>query len=244
MNHQQTSIFGAIGSPIKNRSPTKNATTPNNKKSQNRSNSPKTNRRQKQIGFKDDTSAEFFVGGLNKEKTRDELFRELSNVRMRNGAKLYVKKFNMPKINAYKDDKNRIICTPGYAFVTASCVWMAQEIIKSGCLYLNGYKAEVKSVSAVKRLNSKKNEFERKRFSRQDSSYEPTKLVIHGENGNFEDRCDIKIESSKVEDTKQQQSSSIFEKIGNFDDFNDKCTIFDDFQTTFHFSSPQEMKKQ
>lgn len=239
MNHQKTSIFGAIGSPIKN------TTTPNNKKSHNRSSSPKTNRKQKQIGFKDDTSAEFFIGGLNKERTRDELFRELSNVRMRNGAKLYVKKFNMPKINAYKDDKHRIICTPGYAFVTASCAWMAQEIIKSGCLYLNGYKAEVKSIQAVKRLNSKKNEFERKRFSRNDSSYESTvtKFVTHHENRNFEDRCDIKIQSSKVEESKQDQTSSIFEKIENFEDFSEKCTIFDDFQTTFHFSSPQELKK-
>ena len=103
----------------------------------------------------------------------------------------------------------------------------------------------MKSIQAVKRLNSKKNEFERKRFSRNESSYESTvtQIVTHEETRNFEDRCDIKIESSKVDEKKHQQTSSIFEKIENFDDFSEKCTIFDDFQTTFHFSSPQEMKK-
>jgi len=154
------------------------------------------------ILYKDDTSSEFFIGGLNKEKTRDELFRELSNIRLKNGDRLYVRKFNMPKINAYKDDKNRIICTPGYAFVTTKYPWMAQELIVAGTILLNGFKAEIKSIQAVKRLNSKKNEFEKKR---------DLKAVIGSGNN----------PSVFGESHQETNNNSIFDKL----DFGSKCGL-------------------
>ena len=128
--------------------------------------SPKKQSKTSNFVFKDETVSEFFIGGLNKQKTRDELFRELSGVKLRNGEKIYIRRFNMPKINAYRDGQNRLICTPGYAFVTTRYAWMAQELIKSGQVLLNGQKAEIKSIQAVKRLNSKKNELEKKRAVR------------------------------------------------------------------------------
>merc|ERR1712223_41195 len=115
------------------------------------------------FSYDDDTSSEFFIGGLNKEKTRDELFRQLCNVTLSNGQKLYVKKFNMPKINAYKDSQNRVICTPGYAFITTKDSWMAQELVKKGFIMMDGFKVEIKSIQAAKRLSSKKNEMEKKK---------------------------------------------------------------------------------
>merc|ERR1712223_1240241 len=78
-------------------------------------------------------------------------------------VKLYVKKFNMPKINAYKDSQNRVICTPGYAFITTKDSWMAQELVKKGFIMMDGFKVEIKSIQAAKRLSSKKNEMEKKK---------------------------------------------------------------------------------
>lgn len=228
-----SSIFGAIGGPVSSPSAkvtqetkefkeTKESKETNESKltkeptnfSQNYilpKNSPKKNRASQKhtkmnILYKDDTSSEFFIGGLNKEKTRDELFRELSNIRLKNGDRLYVRKFNMPKINAYKDDKNRIICTPGYAFVTTKYPWMAQELILAGTILLNGFKAEIKSIQAVKRLNSRKNEFEKKRDLKSD-----LKAVIgSGRNP-----------SVFQESQQETNNNSIFDKL----DFDSKCGL-------------------
>lgn len=67
-----------------------------------------------------ETTNEFFVGNLNKQKTRDEIFQDLTNINIEClNENLYISKFNMPKFNARKDAHGHLLLNLGYAFVTA-----------------------------------------------------------------------------------------------------------------------------
>jgi len=117
--------------------------------------------------YSDDTSSEFFAGNLNKYKTRDELFHDLTNIYIEClQENLYIKKFNMPKFTARKEG-NKYVCNPGYAFVTARRPEMAAELIER-CrkLKLEGEKGiplgdgsfvDIKPISAVKRVAANQN---------------------------------------------------------------------------------------
>merc|ERR1712206_71412 len=66
-----------------------------------------------------DTTNEFFVGNLNKTKTRDEIFQDLTKIKIDClDENLYISKFNMPKFNARKDQEGNLLLNLGYAFVT------------------------------------------------------------------------------------------------------------------------------
>jgi hypothetical protein len=108
-----------------------------------------------------DTSCEFFAGNLNKYKTRDELFHDLTTLWIEIlGEHLYIRKFNMPKFTARKEG-NKYVCNPGYAFVTAKRPEMATELIdrcnklkekgEKGIPLGDGSFVDIKPISAVKR---------------------------------------------------------------------------------------------
>jgi len=107
------------------------------------------------------TESEFFVGNLNKTKTRDEIFKELTaqiTIDSLGGEHLYIKKFNMPKFNARKDKDGTLLLNLGYAFITTSKREMAQELIKRGRMKLeDGTDIEFKPIEKCKRLKANEN---------------------------------------------------------------------------------------
>jgi len=106
------------------------------------------------FSFNYETRNEFFVGNLNKTKTRDEIFKELTAIYIDSlGKCLYIKKFNMPKFNARRDSNGNLILNSGYAFVTTSEQEMAMELIKLGRLKMkDGTDLEFKPINKAKRL--------------------------------------------------------------------------------------------
>jgi len=107
-----------------------------------------------------ETSSEFFVGNLNKTKTRDEIFQDLTKIKIDclNGEFLYIKKFNMPKFNARKDQDGNLLLNLGYAFVTTSKPEMAQELINKKRMKLDdGSDIEFKPINKSKRLVANQN---------------------------------------------------------------------------------------
>jgi len=108
------------------------------------------------FGVKIETSNEFFVGNLNKTKTRDEIFQDLTNIEIEClKEKLYITKFNMPKFNARKDQNGNLLLNLGYAFVTTKKPEMAQELIRKKRMLLeDGTDIEFKPISKTKRLQA------------------------------------------------------------------------------------------
>merc|ERR1712117_937193 len=107
-----------------------------------------------------ETSSEFFVGNLNKTKTRDEIFQDLTKIKIDclNGEFLYIKKFNMPKFDARKDQDGNLLLNLGYAFVTTSKPEMAQELINKKRMKLDdGSDIEFKPINKSKRLVANQN---------------------------------------------------------------------------------------
>merc|ERR1712151_196964 len=110
------------------------------------------------FGFK--TSSEFFVGNLNKTKTRDEIFQDLTKIKIDclDGERLYISKFNMPKFNARKDNEGKLLLNLGYAFVTTRKPEMARELIQKKRMKLeDGSDIEFKPINRNKRLVANQN---------------------------------------------------------------------------------------
>jgi len=102
-----------------------------------------------------DTSSEFFVGNLNKRKTRDEIFKELKTIPIDclDGEPLYITKFNMPKFNARRNEEGDLLLNLGYAFVTTRKPEMAQELIEKRRMKMeDGTDLEFKPINGNKRL--------------------------------------------------------------------------------------------
>jgi len=106
-----------------------------------------------------ETTCEFFVGNLNKQKTRDEIFQDLTNIKIDClNENLYISKFNMPKFNARKDANGHLLLNLGYAFVTAKKPEMAAEMIKRKRVQLtDGSDIEIKAVCRTKRMTANAN---------------------------------------------------------------------------------------
>merc|ERR1711976_582658 len=104
------------------------------------------------IAFDLETSSEFFVGNLNKTKTRDEIFQDLTKIYIEClKENLYISKFNMPKFNARKDQNGNLLLNLGYAFVTTKRPEMAQELIRKKRMLLeDGTDIEFKPISKTK----------------------------------------------------------------------------------------------
>jgi len=112
------------------------------------------------LSFVSETSSEFFVGNLNKTKTRDEIFQDLTKIKIErlNGENLYISKFNMPKFNARKDQDGNLLLNLGYAFVTTRKPEMAQELIEKKRMKLDdGSDIEFKPINKSKRLVANQN---------------------------------------------------------------------------------------
>merc|ERR1711893_158449 len=111
------------------------------------------------ITFDLETSSEFFVGNLNKTKTRDEIFQDLTKIYIEClGENLYISKFNMPKFNARKDQDGTLLLNLGYAFVTTKKPEMAQELIRKKRMKLgDGSDIEFKPINRNKRLVANQN---------------------------------------------------------------------------------------
>merc|ERR1712117_305208 len=112
------------------------------------------------ITFDLETSSEFFVGNLNKTKTRDEIFQDLTKIKIDclDGENLYISKFNMPKFNARKDADGKLLLNLGYAFVTTRKPEMAQELIQKRRMKLeDGSDIEFKPINRNKRLVANQN---------------------------------------------------------------------------------------
>merc|ERR1711976_457380 len=111
------------------------------------------------ITFDLETSSEFFVGNLNKTKTRDEIFQDLTRIYIDClNEYLYISKFNMPKFNARKDRDGTLLLNLGYAFVTTKKPEMAQELIRKKRMKLDdGSDIEFKPINRNKRLVANQN---------------------------------------------------------------------------------------
>jgi len=112
------------------------------------------------LSFDLETSSEFFVGNLNKTKTRDEIFQDLTKIKIDclDGETLYISKFNMPKFNARKDNDGKLLLNMGYAFVTTRKPEMAQELIQKKRMKLeDGSDIEFKPINRNKRLVANQN---------------------------------------------------------------------------------------
>jgi len=112
------------------------------------------------LKFVSETISEFFVGNLNKTKTRDEIFQDLTKIKIDrlNGENLYISKFNMPKFNARKDQDGNLLLNLGYAFVTTRKPEMAQELIEKKRMKLDdGSDIEFKPINKNKRLVANQN---------------------------------------------------------------------------------------
>ena len=83
-------------------------------------------------------SKEIFVGNLNKTKTRDEVYHSLCNIDiMATKSKLYIAKFDMPKLNARRDKECNLILNKGFAFITTPEETMATELVKRKIVVLD-----------------------------------------------------------------------------------------------------------
>merc|ERR1712233_223700 len=112
------------------------------------------------LSFDLETSSEFFVGNLNKTKTRDEIFQDLTKIKIDclDGERLYISKFNMPKFNARKDNEGKLLLNLGYAFVTTRKPEMARELIQKKRMKLDdGSDIEFKPINKNKRLVANQN---------------------------------------------------------------------------------------
>merc|ERR1712117_203509 len=112
------------------------------------------------LSFDLETSSEFFVGNLNKTKTRDEIFQDLTKIKIDclGGENLYISKFNMPKFNARKDQDGTLLLNLGYAFVTTRKPEMAKELIQKRRMKLeDGSDIEFKPINRNKRLVANQN---------------------------------------------------------------------------------------
>merc|ERR1711877_53010 len=112
------------------------------------------------LTFDLETSSEFFVGNLNKTKTRDEIFQDLTKIKIDSlgGENLYISKFNMPKFNARKDQDGNLLLNLGYAFVTTRKPEMAKELIQKRRMKLeDGSDIEFKPINKNKRLVANQN---------------------------------------------------------------------------------------
>jgi hypothetical protein len=112
------------------------------------------------LTFDLETSSEFFVGNLNKTKTRDEIFQDLTKIKIDclDGENLYISKFNMPKFNARKDQDGNLLLNLGYAFVTTRKPEMARELIQKRRMKLeDGSDIEFKPINRNKRLVANQN---------------------------------------------------------------------------------------
>jgi len=110
--------------------------------------------------YNSETNSEFFVGNLNKTKTRDEIFQDLTKIEIEclGGENLYISKFNMPKFNARKDQDGNLLLNLGYAFVTTRKPEMAQELIEKKRMKLpDGSDIEFKPINKNKRLVANQN---------------------------------------------------------------------------------------
>jgi hypothetical protein len=105
------------------------------------------------------TQNEFFVGNLNKQKTRDDIFQDLTKIQIESlGEPLYISKFNMPKFNARKDQNGNLLLNLGYAFVTTKTHEMARWMIEQKRIKLeDGSDIEIKPISKTKRLTANQN---------------------------------------------------------------------------------------
>merc|ERR1712141_205950 len=105
------------------------------------------------------TNNEFFVGNLNKQKTRDEIFQDLTSIHIEPlEENLYISKFNMPKFNARKDQEGNLLLNLGYAFVTTRKPEMARELIQKKRMKLDdGSDIEFKPINRNKRLVANQN---------------------------------------------------------------------------------------
>jgi len=105
------------------------------------------------------TTNECFVGNLNKQKTRDEIFQDLTSIKIKTlDENLYISKFNMPKFNARKDQNGNLLLNLGYAFVTTKKPEMARWLIEQKRIKLDdGSDIEIKPISKTKRLQANQN---------------------------------------------------------------------------------------
>jgi len=105
------------------------------------------------------TNNECFIGNLNKQKTRDEIFQDLTGIMITPlKENLYISKFNMPKFNARKDQNGNLLLNLGYAFVTTKKAEMAQWLIQQKRIELpDGSDIEIKPISKTKRLTANQN---------------------------------------------------------------------------------------
>jgi hypothetical protein len=105
------------------------------------------------------TGNECFIGNLNKQKTRDEIFQDLTSIEIKPlKENLYISKFNMPKFNARKDQNGNLLLNLGYAFVTTKKPEMAQWLIQQKRIELpDGSDIEIKPISKTKRLTANQN---------------------------------------------------------------------------------------
>lgn len=144
------------------------------------------------------TECEFFVGNLNKTKTRDEIFKELTSqitIDSLDGENLYIRKFNMPKFNARKDKNGVLLLNLGYAFITTSKPEMAQELIKRGRMELeDGTDIEFKPISSSKRL--KANENCKQKNLKKYNNADGTRSEDDGINGDWRNHKNRKIDNS------------------------------------------------
>lgn len=111
-------------------------------------------------------SGSFFLGNIDKEMTREEVYEHL-----RNNCNIYITKFDMPKVNTGEKDANgRIVNCAGYAFVHTKTVQQAQEMMKRRTIKIGKLNAEIKPYDQAKREASQTRYREKIRSSNSTSS--------------------------------------------------------------------------
>jgi hypothetical protein len=111
-------------------------------------------------------SGSFFLGNIDKEMTREEVYEHL-----RNNCNIYITKFDMPKVNTGEKDANgRIVNCAGYAFVHTKTFQQAQEMMKRRTIKIGKLNAEIKPYDQAKREASQTRYREKQRSSNSTSS--------------------------------------------------------------------------
>jgi hypothetical protein len=111
-------------------------------------------------------SGSFFLGNIDKEMTREQVYEHL-----RNNCNIYITKFDMPKVNTGEKDANgRIVNCAGYAFVHTKTVLQAQDMMKRRTIKIGKLNAEIKPYDQAKREASQTRYREKQRSSNSISS--------------------------------------------------------------------------
>lgn len=108
------------------------------------------------------SGGQFFLGNIDKALKREEVYDFLTRYEYQQGRRLYVSRFDMPKVTVGGTDSHgRPINCAGYAFVHVKDIRMARAMLAKKTVRIGNLQAEIKPYDQAKRDQSTQRHIER-----------------------------------------------------------------------------------